>query len=440
MNAPTFSARFRSLDDPAETYALTEVVYRDRRGGLLEVAHDTAAWSARAPAAWRALFASRPDSGVWAQREWVQPHVADENVVSLGEGHTPLLPARGYGQKLGLARLFIKQCGTSHTGSFKDLGMTVLVSSVKQAIAEGRPIRAIACASTGDTSAALAAYGAAAEIPVVVLLPAGKVSPAQLVQPLAHGALVAALDTDFDGCMRVVKRLTEEPTIYLANSMNSLRVEGQKTIAVEVARQLGWSAPDWVLVPSGNLGNVAAIAKGFLEAKAAGVVDRVPRLVACQVEAANPLYRAFQRARAAGRPIDLADVEDVVAGATEASAIRIGAPVSAPRAVRALNATEGLAEQATESELAAAVVASDRAGFFHDPHTGVALACLEKLVRAGTIAKDDTVVVVSTAHGLKFQEFKARLCAATNQPVELPGDPDAALEALHRALDARPSS
>lgn len=433
----TFSARFRSLDDPSETYALTEVVYRDRKGGLLEVAHDTAAWSSRTAADWRTLFSSRPDSGVWAQKEWVQPHVAPENVISLGEGHSPLLPGRGYGAKLGLDRLFIKQCGTSHTGSFKDLGMTVLVSSVKQAIAEGCPIRAIACASTGDTSAALAAYGAAAGIPVVVLLPAGKVSPAQLVQPLAHGALVAALDTDFDGCMRVVRRLTEESSIYLANSMNSLRVEGQKTIAVEIARQLGWQAPDWVLVPSGNLGNVAAIAKGFLEAKGAGVIDHVPRLVACQVEAANPLYRAFDRARAAGRPIELGDVEDVVAGATEASAIRIGAPVSAPRAVRALVATDGLVEQANESELAAAVAASDRAGFFHDPHTGVALACLEKLVARGTIAKGATVVVVSTAHGLKFQEFKARLCATANQPVALPGDPEGALAGLQRALDAR---
>ena len=147
----TFSARFRSLDDPSETYALTDVVYRDRKGGLLEVAHDTAAWASRTSAEWRTLFSSRPDSGVWAQKEWVQPHIAPENVISLGEGHSPLLPGRGYGAKLGLDRLFIKQCGTSHTGSFKDLGMTVLVSSVKQAIAEGRPIRAIACASVSYT-------------------------------------------------------------------------------------------------------------------------------------------------------------------------------------------------------------------------------------------------------------------------------------------------
>jgi threonine synthase len=433
----TFSARFRSLEDPDETYPLDEVVYRDRRGGLLEVAHDESVWATRPRDAWRTLFEGRAGSGVWAMREWVQPHVESENVVSLGEGRTPLLPGRAYGRALGLSSLFVKQCGTSHTGSFKDLGMTVLVSSVKQAIASGRPIRAIACASTGDTSAALAAYGAAAELPVVVLLPAGKVSDAQLVQPLASGALVAALDTDFDGCMRVVQRLTEDTSIYLANSMNSLRVEGQKTIAVEIAMQLGWKVPDWVLVPSGNLGNVAALAKGFLEAERAGILDKVPRLVACQVEAANPLYLAFRRARAEGRPLAASDVASIVAGPTDASAIRIGAPVSAPKAVRALAATNGLVEQASEAEPAAAAARSDRAGFFHDPHTGVALACLEKLVRDETIGREDTVVVVSTAHGLKFGDWKTRVAAAENPPVPLGSDPDEVHAALHRALDAR---
>jgi threonine synthase len=447
------SARFRSLDDHAETYALDEVVYRDKQGGLLEVAHDAAAWNVRAPSYWRALFDSRLgsaehpyESGVWGKHEWVQPHVAIENVVSLGEGRTPLLPGRSYAKSLGLERLWIKQCGTTHTGSFKDLGMTVLVSSVKQAIANGRPIRAIACASTGDTSAALAAYGAAAEIPVVVLLPAGKVSPAQLLQPLASGALVAALDTDFDGCMRVVQRLTGDPSIYLANSMNSLRVEGQKTLAIELLQQRGWQVPDWVFIPSGNLGNVAAIAKGFLEAKAAGLVETVPRIVACQVEAANPLYLASQRALAAGRPLELADVSDVVAQPTAASAIRIGAPVSAPKAVRALAATNGLVEQANEAELASAVARSDRAGFFHDPHTGVALACMEKLVARGVVKKSDAVVVVSTAHGLKFTELKESIVAGThptlgrshvNEPVRLGADPEEVLAGIHRALDAR---
>src|SRR5690606_5940064 len=201
------------------------------------------------------------------------------------------------GRSIGLEDLWIKQCGTSHTGSFKDLGMTVLVSSVKQMISEGRPIRAVACASTGDTSAALAAYGAAAGIPVVVLLPAAKISAAQLVQPLANGAIVCSLDTDFDGCMRVVRALTEDTTVYLGNSMNSLRVEGQKTISVEIVQQFDWAVPDWVVVPGGNLGNVSAIAKGFELMNALGVIRRMPRLVCCQAERANPLYLAYQRAK-----------------------------------------------------------------------------------------------------------------------------------------------
>jgi threonine synthase len=193
----------------------------------------------------------------------------------------------------------VKQCGISHTGSFKDLGMTVLVSAVKQAIAEGRPIRALACASTGDTSAALAAYGAAAGIPVLVLLPRGKISAAQLLQPIANGALVCSLDTDFDGCMRVVQRLTEDPQIYLANSMNSLRIEGQKTVAIEVVQQFDWAVPDWVLVPGGNLGNVSALASGFLQLRALGLTTRLPRLVCCQAAAPR---RCTRPSRGRGRP------------------------------------------------------------------------------------------------------------------------------------------
>ena len=258
-----YRAWFSPADGTPGQWPLNEVVYRAPNGALLEVQHDHAALRARSPAAWMRLFEERYlrtqwpyGSGVWGKKEWVQPHIADENVVSLYEGGTNLFWAERYGTQIGVTDLWIKQCGTSHTGSFKDLGMTVLVSSVKQMIADGRPIRAMACASTGDTSAALAAYGAAAGIPVIVLLPRAKVSAAQLVQPIANGAIVASLDTDFDGCMRVVQRLTEDPTIYLANSMNSLRIEGQKTISIEMVQQFDWEVPDWVLVPGGNLGNV----------------------------------------------------------------------------------------------------------------------------------------------------------------------------------------
>ncbi len=453
MNLPPLRACFQAIDDESERYDLGEVVYHSRSGALLEVRHDLAALKAQRTAhAWRNLFDSRSGrtsypygSGVWSKMEIVQPHVQPENVVSLFEGNTNLFWADRYGKQLGLTDLWIKQCGTSHTGSFKDLGMTVLLSTVKQMIADGKPVRAVACASTGDTSAALAAYGAAAGIPVVVLLPRGKISAAQLVQPLANGALVGSLETDFDGCMRAVKELTKDKTIYLANSMNSLRVEGQKTLSYEIAQQFDWQVPDWVLVPGGNLGNVSAIAKGFLEMRELGLVDRLPKVACCQAERANPLYRAFKKAESEGRPLAETDFAPLVASPTLASAIQIGAPVSLPKAVRALVELGGVVEQASEEELAEAVARADRTGLFNCPHTGVALACLEKLVARGTIRAGERVVVVSTAHGLKFTEFKTRYHEGkldfpskhANVPVSLGDDPAKVSEAIHRALDAR---
>ena len=451
-----YRAWFACVAGCSGQHSLTEVLYRcPTCDGLLEVVHDEQALRSRSAAAWMRLFDERflrnkwpYGSGVWGKKEWVSPQLADDNVVSLFEGGTNLFWAERYGQQLGLNDLWIKQCGTSHTGSFKDLGMTVLVSTVKQMRAEGKPIRAVACASTGDTSAALAAYGAAAGIPVIVLLPAAKVTAAQLVQPIANGALVCSLATDFDGCMKVVQRLTDTSAgasgIYLANSMNSLRVEGQKTIALEILQQFDWEVPDWVLVPGGNLGNVSAIAKGFSEAKRMGMIDRMPRLVCCQAERANPLYRAFERAKAAGRALEIGDFEAVVAESTLASAIQIGNPVSLPKAVKALVETDGLVLQASEAQLANASARADRTGLFSCPHTGVALACLEQLAESGEIRRDDRVVLISTAHGLKFTEFKTayherKLGFDTpwaNQPIAISGDPDQALGELQRLLDA----
>lgn len=392
-------------------------------------------------AAWRELFDTRfsaharsgaPPSGVWSKREWVAPDVPDATIVSTGEGMTPLYPARRLAREQGFGELFVKQCGTTHTGSFKDLGMTVLVSVVAHGLATGAlSVRAIACASTGDTSAALAAYGAAAGLPVVVLLPRGLVSTAQLVQPLAHGARVLALDTDFDGCMTVVQELAARGLVYLANSMNPLRIEGQKTVAIEIAQQLGWSVPDWVVIPSGNLGNSAALWAGFSMAKELGVIDRMPRLCIAQAENANPMYRAFIEKKKA--------VEPVVAKATHASAIRIGNPVSAERAMGALGAMNGVVEQASEAELANACARADRSGLYACPHTGVALACAFKLRERGVIAKDERVVVVSTANALKFTEFKLayhenRIADAdpslVNTPITLPADVEVVAKAL----------
>jgi threonine synthase len=402
-----YRAVFRCFAGCPGDYPLTEPIYRcPTCQGLLEVAHDIAALRDRSAASWMKVFEDRwmktewpYGSGVWGKREWVAPGVPDEFIVSAGEGGTNVFWAERLGREIGVPDLWVKLCGNSHTGSFKDLGMTVLVSVVRQAIAEGKlKTRTLCCASTGDTSASLAAYGAAAGLPVAVLLPRGRVSTAQLVQPLAHGARVFALDTDFDGCMAVVKELARRGLVYLANSMNPLRIEGQKTVALEIVQQFDWESPDWIILPSGNLGNAAALHAGFKMMRELGLVARMPRLCVAQAERANPMYRAFK----AGKDT----VEPMVAGQTLASAIQIGNPVSAPRAMAALRAMNGVVEEATEEELADACARADRTGLYTCPHTGVALACLFKLRASGLIDRDERVVVVSTANGLKFTEFK----------------------------------
>lgn len=436
-----YHAEFRCFDGCAGSWPVTEPIYRcPRCGGLLEVAHELDALRARSGAEWRALFDERYrtsawpyGSGVWGKREWVMPGVPDDAIVSMYEGGTNLFWAERYGKGLGLEELWVKLCGNSHSGSFKDLGMTVLVSVVRQALRQGASIRAVACASTGDTSAALAAYGAAAGLPVVVLLPRGKISVAQLVQPLAHGALVLGLDTDFDGCMAIVQRLAAEGLVYLANSMNPLRIEGQKTVAIEIAQQSGWQVPDWVVLPSGNLGNAAALYAGFQMMMELGVTSRLPRLVVAQAENANPLYRAWS----AGKRV----VEPIHAEPTQATAIQIGNPVSAPRAIRALEAMDGIVEQASERELAEAAARADRTGLYSCPHTAVGLAVLEKLAARGTIGPRDRVVCISTASGLKFTEFKVRFhegaldgvpTELANPPVMLPADYGQVADAIAR--------
>jgi len=467
----SLSAWYQCIRGCPGRYDVFDVIYRcPACGGLLEVTHDEAALAQRSGAEWRALFEQgsgvrsqgsgvreqasgntqhatrntqhviRNTSGVWAKHEWVLPQLDPAHIVTLGEGFTPLIPSPRLGKALGIDDLWVKQCGVSHTGSFKDLGMTVLVSAVNQMIAGGAsPVRAVACASTGDTSAALAAYAAAAGIPAIVFLPRGKITTAQLIQPIANGARVLALDTDFDGCMKIVQEVTRDNSIYLANSMNSLRVEGQKTVGIEIVQQLGWSKmPDWIILPSGNLGNISALAKGLTLAKALGVIERLPRLAAAQASRANPLYLAYQRGFDRLAP--------VTAGATAASAIRIGDPVSYEKAVAALRAFDGVVEQATEDELADAAALADRAGLYACPHTGVALAVAGKLARQGVIQGGQRVVVISTAHGLKFSEFKVGYHEGTladvvarhrNPPVELPADAGAVRTELDRWLQAK---
>jgi threonine synthase len=371
------------------------------------------------------------ESGVWSKKEVVLPSLPAESIVSLGEGNSPLIRSEGLAREFGVRQLRLKQCGTSHTGSFKDLGMTVLVSMVNQIRSK---VRAVACASTGDTSAALSAYSAAAGLPSIVFLPRDKVSLAQLIQPISNGAITLSIDTDFDGCMKIVQEITRDGSIYLANSMNSLRVEGQKTISLEIAQQLGWEVPDFLVIPGGNLGNVSAIANGFVLMKQMGLVDRIPRLVCAQSEMANPFYRAYVHG--------FEKMESMTAGDTLATAIRIGNPVSFPKAVQAMRLTNGIVEQVTETELANAAAQGDRFGFFNDPQTGVALAATAKLVRSGAIPKASSVVVVSTAHGLKFTDFKLRfhkseLAGASSDLANLPIEVSSNVDAIRKAIDTR---
>ena len=440
-----YDAWFQCSEGCDETYPLTEIIYRCRNcGGLLEVQHNMDILKQRSAPDWKRLFEKRYrrtqypyGSGVWGKKELVCPNIDDDNIISMYEGGTNLFWAERFGEQLGLHDLWIKQCGNSHTGSFKDLGMTVLVSMVNQIIAESGNIRAVMCASTGDTSAALAAYASAAGIPAIILLPKAKVTREQLIQPIANGALTLSLETDFDGCMEIVQKLAERKDFYLANSINSLRIEGQKTISIEIVQQFDWELPDWIIIPGGNLGNVSALGLGFLMMYDLGIIDKLPRIACAQAERANPLYRSYQTG--------FTEFSAITAQSTQATAIQIGNPVSVHRAIRTLKRFDGIVDQATEAELADAAARADRTGLFNCPHTGVTLAVLIKMVERKQIQPDDRVIVISTATGLKFPDFKVAYHNVApgepaprylNAPIELEADYEGVLKQIGAHLDA----
>ena len=436
------SCWFQSIEDPKYKYDIGEILYRcPNTGSLLEVEHNVEELKKDSPEYWKNLFDSRYrkqswpyGSGVWGKKEWVVPFVEDKNIVSMYEGGTNLFWADKYGKQIGVEDLWIKMCGNSHTGSFKDLGMTVLVSAVKQIISNGTEIRSLACASTGVTSAALSAYCAAAGLKSIVFLPRNKVSVAQLVQPLANGASVISLDTDFDGCMKIVQEVCKKQQIYLANSINSLRIEGQKTISIELCQQFDWAIPDWVIIPGGNLGNISALGKGFLMLKDMGLISKLPRLVCAQSQNANPLYQSYLN--------NFETFEPVLAKTTLANAIQIGDPVSVNKAIKILKEFDGIVEQASEEELASASARVDLTGTFNCPHTGVAITAFEKLVNNKVIKKTDKVVVISTAHGLKFVDFKInyhleKLSEISNKFSNHPIEVEASTDKVMQILDSK---
>ena len=339
-------------------------------------------------------------SGVWRFREGVLD-VAESAIVTHPEGGTRLYERDG---------VFFKHEGENPTGSFKDRGMTVAMT---QAVRLGA--RAVACASTGNTSASLAAYAAQAGLQAVVFIPAGKVAAGKLAQTLAYGALCLAVRGDFDAAMRLVLDASKRFGIYLVNSINPFRIEGQKTIVWELLQDLEWRAPDWIVVPAGNLGNTSAFGKALQEARDAGWIDKMPRLAAIQARGANPFTRSFREAFA---------TRHRVAAETVASAIRIGDPVSFDRAVAAIRATNGVVEDVSDEEIMSAKRDIDRMGIGCEPASAATLAGLRKLRAAGTIAAREQVVCVLTGNLLKDPD------AIQGETVEI----DADLDAVERAL------
>ncbi len=331
-------------------------------------------------------------SGVWRFRDLL-PIVRDlEKVVTLREGNTPLYDLPRCAAGVGIDWLLAKHQGMNPTGSFKDTGMTAALS-----VAAERGFEWVACASTGNTSAAMAAYAARAGLKSIVFIPEGKIAWGKLSQAMDYGALTIQLKTDFDGCVRMLTELVRRFPIYLLNSVNPYRLEGQKTPAFELLEQMEWQVPEHIIVPGGNLANGAALGKGFLEMKHLGLIARMPKISVVQAAGANPLYRAMQ---ASGGDL----LEPVVAD-TRATAIRIGNPASWKKTVEVLRATGGWVEQATEQEIALAKAQIGAEGIGCEPASAVTLAGLKKFVADGHITREERVVLLLTGHTLKDSEY-----------------------------------
>lgn len=330
-------------------------------------------------------------SGVWRFRDLL-PIVAPEGIISLREGNTPLYEMPRAAEKLGMNWLLAKHQGMNPTGSFKDTGMTAALSV---ALAAG--YEWVACASTGNTSAAMAAYAARAGLRSLVLIPEGKIAWGKLSQSMDYGAVTVQLRTDFDGCVRVLTELIRRAPIYLLNSVNPYRLEGQKTPAFEILEQTDWQVPQHVLVPGGNLANSSALSKGFAEMKELGFISKVPKISIIQAEGANPLYLSLQKNGGASL--------DPVTADTRASAIRIGNPASWRKAVHALLSTGGWCEQVNEREIANAKAEIGAEGIGCEPASAVTLAGLRKLVANGRVGREETAVLLLTGHTLKDPEY-----------------------------------
>jgi threonine synthase len=329
-------------------------------------------------------------SGVWRFRDLL-PIVPDDKVVTLREGNTPLYEMPRCAEDVGIEWLLAKHQGMNPTGSFKDTGMTAALS-----VAASRGFEWVACASTGNTSAAMAAYAARAGLRSIVFIPEGKIAWGKLSQSMDYGAMTVQLKTDFDGCVRVLNELVQRFPIYLLNSVNPYRLEGQKTPAMEILEQMEWQVPEHIVVPGGNLANSSALGKGFQELKHIGMISRLPKISVIQAEGANPLYRWYNDENRAMLP---------VTAETRATAIRIGNPASWKKAARIIEGMDGWCEQVSEQQIALAKAQIGAEGIGCEPASAVTLAGLRKLVAQGRVQREDRVVLILTGHTLKDSAY-----------------------------------
>jgi len=351
--------------------------------------------------------------------------VPEDAIISRPEGNTPQYRSARLSKWVGLDDLALKHEGENPTGSFKDRGMTVGVTQATQLGA-----RAVACASTGNTSASLAAYGALAGLPVVIFVPEGKIAFGKLAQALAYGARTLQVKGDFDAAMQLVQQVCRELDIYLLNSINSFRVEGQKAIVLELLQQRGWEPPDWIVLPAGNLGNTSAFGKALYEAYQLGLISRVPRIVAVQAQGANPFYMSF---------VGGFKERYQVHAETIATAIKIGNPVSFRRAVRAIEWTKGLVTQVSDAEIMDAKAQVDAAGIGCEPASASSVAGLKKLVAEGVIRPGESAVAILTGHLLKdpgatVDYHLNRLAGITSAYANAPIVIEPTVEAVRQAL------
>lgn len=404
------------------TYSADEPRTECDCGGLLDVAHNLAALDGatlkRAFGRRRAARGGVLASGVWRYRELLG---AFPQPITRPEGNTPLYQHASLGRYTGCERLALKHEGENPTGSFKDRGMTVGVSQALKMRA-----RAVVCASTGNTSSSLAAYAALAGLPCIVFVPRGKISAGKLAQSLAYGAHVIQIEGDFDAALTTARHVCAQMGLYLLNSINPWRIEGQKSIVFELLQQRAWQPPNWIVLPGGNLGNTSAFGKALREALALGLIARTPRLAVIQAAGANPFYRAFSTGFRAFSP---------VSAQTVATAINIGNPANYPRARRAIAETQGVVAEVSDEEIMAAKAVIDRAGIGCEPASAAVVAGARKLAAAGIIARDADVVGVLTGHVLKDSAAVVSYYEERGwQPLVVPADADAARHAIERMM------